>query len=272
MSVNHLIPAITRALTAPGVDLGQISAKSVRKSMLAADASLDPTWVKDNKESIDALIADIFNTVTAAKNANPPQPQPQPQPAAKRKRSPSPKPLPSSQVPMSARDPKRAATGNGVAKKAKEGLSDAELARQLSAELNPTATRATRGSAASGSKPVKSGKAKKKKSKSSIEDSDDDGNDNDDDDDDAPKRKRTKATKEGGGARGGLGAEYMLSDTLADLTGTRSLSRPQVVKQLWVYIKAKSLQNPNNKREILCDDKVRNISSLFKLSVAQKSF
>ena len=35
------------------------------------------------------------------------------------------------------------------------------------------------------------------------------------------------------------------------------LSRPQVVKQLWVYIKDHELQNPSNKREILCDDRMR---------------
>lgn len=85
MSVNHLIPAITRALTAPGVDLGQISAKSVRKSMLAADSSLEADWVKDNKEAIDTLIGDIFNTVTAANNAN----SSSQKPAAKRKRTPT---------------------------------------------------------------------------------------------------------------------------------------------------------------------------------------
>ncbi|KAK0550376.1 hypothetical protein OC845_002696 [Tilletia horrida] len=37
------------------------------------------------------------------------------------------------------------------------------------------------------------------------------------------------------------------------------LSRPQVVKQLWAYIKGNELQNPQNKRQILCDSKLKNL-------------
>ena len=35
------------------------------------------------------------------------------------------------------------------------------------------------------------------------------------------------------------------------------MSRGQVVKQIWVYIKANNLQNPANKRNILADDKLK---------------
>ena len=40
------------------------------------------------------------------------------------------------------------------------------------------------------------------------------------------------------------------------LTGTQ-LSRPQVVKKLWEHIKANDLQDPNDKRQIRCDDKMQ---------------
>ena len=33
--------------------------------------------------------------------------------------------------------------------------------------------------------------------------------------------------------------------------------RTEVVKKLWDYIKAHNLQNPANKRDILCDDKLK---------------
>ena len=32
------------------------------------------------------------------------------------------------------------------------------------------------------------------------------------------------------------------------------MSRPQVVKRLWEYIREKNLQDPTDKRRILCDD------------------
>lgn len=34
---------------------------------------------------------------------------------------------------------------------------------------------------------------------------------------------------------------------------------PQVVKQLWVYIRANELQDPENKRKILCNDELRGL-------------
>lgn len=35
------------------------------------------------------------------------------------------------------------------------------------------------------------------------------------------------------------------------------LSRPQVVKRLWQHIKSNGLQDPKDKRQILCDDKMQ---------------
>jgi upstream activation factor subunit UAF30 len=49
----------------------------------------------------------------------------------------------------------------------------------------------------------------------------------------------------------------MRSDPLAQVIGVERLSRPQVVKQLWDYIKKNQLQNPENKKEILLDDKMK---------------
>ena len=43
------------------------------------------------------------------------------------------------------------------------------------------------------------------------------------------------------------------SAALAAIVGSEPLPRTEVTKRLWVYIKAHNLQNPANKRNILCD-------------------
>lgn len=47
-----------------------------------------------------------------------------------------------------------------------------------------------------------------------------------------------------------------LSEELQAVIGQEALPRPEVVKQLWVYIKANNLQDPDNKRNIVADDKL----------------
>lgn len=59
----------------------------------------------------------------------------------------------------------------------------------------------------------------------------------------------------------------MISEPLAAILETGRLSRPQVVKQLWVYIKDNALQNPSNKREIMCDDQLRAVFGVDKIDM-----
>ena len=47
------------------------------------------------------------------------------------------------------------------------------------------------------------------------------------------------------------------SKELAAVVGSEPLPRPEVVKKTWDYIKKNNLQNPQNKREIVADDKLR---------------
>jgi chromatin remodeling complex protein RSC6 len=47
------------------------------------------------------------------------------------------------------------------------------------------------------------------------------------------------------------------SPELAAVVGSESMPRTEVTKRLWDYIKANKLQNPANKRNILCDDKLK---------------
>jgi chromatin remodeling complex protein RSC6 len=47
------------------------------------------------------------------------------------------------------------------------------------------------------------------------------------------------------------------SPELAAIVGTEPLSRPDAVSKIWSYIKEHKRQNPENRREILADDKLR---------------
>mmetsp|Transcript_14532 Transcript_14532/g.17201 ORF Transcript_14532/g.17201 Transcript_14532/m.17201 type:complete len:328 (-) Transcript_14532:106-1089(-) len=59
---------------------------------------------------------------------------------------------------------------------------------------------------------------------------------------------------------GGLSAVKEVSDELAAFLGKgKEMARTEVVKALWVYIKAQNLQNPSDRREIILDDKMKNL-------------
>ncbi|XP_022719929.1 upstream activation factor subunit UAF30-like [Durio zibethinus] len=50
-----------------------------------------------------------------------------------------------------------------------------------------------------------------------------------------------------------------VSPALGRFLGAEQVSRTEAVKQIWTYIKSNNLQNPNNKREIFCDAKLKTI-------------
>ncbi len=47
------------------------------------------------------------------------------------------------------------------------------------------------------------------------------------------------------------------SAELASITGSAPLPRTEVVRKVWDHIKRNKLQNPQNKREIVADEKLR---------------
>ncbi|KAH9811674.1 hypothetical protein DFH28DRAFT_435193 [Melampsora americana] len=57
----------------------------------------------------------------------------------------------------------------------------------------------------------------------------------------------------------GIHKELNCSSALANVIGVLTCSRPQVVKKIWEYIKSNNLQDPQDKRQILCDEKMRAI-------------
>ncbi|KAL3844398.1 hypothetical protein ACJIZ3_001801 [Penstemon smallii] len=50
-----------------------------------------------------------------------------------------------------------------------------------------------------------------------------------------------------------------VSPALAKFIGSPEASRSGAVKKIWEYVKSKNLQNPSNRREIYCDDKLKTI-------------
>ena len=56
---------------------------------------------------------------------------------------------------------------------------------------------------------------------------------------------------------------------LAKIVGAEPLPRSEVTKKVWAHIKKHKLQNPQNKREILADDKLQPIFGSKKLDMFQ---
>jgi upstream activation factor subunit UAF30 len=79
------------------------------------------------------------------------------------------------------------------------------------------------------------------------------------------KKRKTKAQKEGPNkkrkAGSGLSTPYQLSPELARVVGRNILPRPKVIKYVWSYIREHNLQNPEDKREIICDSNFKNLVS-----------
>ncbi|CAE5959751.1 unnamed protein product [Arabidopsis arenosa] len=83
---------------------------------------------------------------------------------------------------------------------------------------------------------------------------DEEGSENDDDKTEPP----VKAKKRGGG----FNKICQLSPQLEKFLGTSQLARTEVVKKMWAYIREHDLQDPKNRRNILCDE---SLHSLFRV-------
>jgi upstream activation factor subunit UAF30 len=66
-----------------------------------------------------------------------------------------------------------------------------------------------------------------------------------------------KAAAETVKAPAGLNASLQPSPELAAVIGPEPMARTEAVSKIWAYIKAHDLQNPQNRREIVADEKLR---------------
>ena len=75
----------------------------------------------------------------------------------------------------------------------------------------------------------------------------------------APRAKPASATTGAKKTNPALLKPLQPSKELAAVVGPDPLPRGQAVRKVWNYIKKQNLQNPENRREILADDKLKPI-------------
>ncbi|KAI0964840.1 DEK C terminal domain-containing protein [Xylaria arbuscula] len=240
------------------VDLETVTRKKIRSGLQAALGGID---LSEKRAAIKALIEQRFDAISDAAG-------------------PAETAVPESNVPPSP--PNGYTNGHDVVSKEEEDVNggeikvstqppkkkprkeqstdtedaDAKLAAMLQAQENQR-TRTTRGGGAKAA-PKKKKAAPKKKSDKRIRPEDD----SDVDGSDAPSPKKRKAG-------GGFQKPFNLSYPLAELCGEPQLSRPQVVKKLWAHIKENQLQDPTDKRQILCDDRMQAVFKVTKVDMFQ---
>ncbi|RPB05314.1 SWIB-domain-containing protein, partial [Choiromyces venosus 120613-1] len=118
-----------------------------------------------------------------------------------------------------------------------------ELAAELHAQWN-----SGRPSRSAKKKPVKPAPKVRKSKKSDVK-VNSDGSDGE-----KPTKKKRKANP-----NSPFMAPLILSEPLSSLLGETMLSRPETVKRIWAYVKERNLQDPEDKRYIICDDSMKPI-------------
>ncbi|XP_025013609.1 ABC transporter F family member 4 isoform X2 [Ricinus communis] len=90
----------------------------------------------------------------------------------------------------------------------------------------------------------------------------------DKEEEEAVEKEDSERSKKGGATKvdkdvkkrgGGFTKLCSLSPQLQEFTGESELARTEVVKKLWIYIRENNLQDPKNKRNILCDESLRTL-------------
>ncbi|KIX00154.1 uncharacterized protein Z518_10291 [Rhinocladiella mackenziei CBS 650.93] len=230
-----------------GADLTTIT----RKSILQGIQDQIEYDITPQKSAIKELIGERFDIINARKNGDvtvvpsvePAEPTPKTNgvhdsPAASASSSPAKREARSETVSdvIDTPPPK---------KKRKASIdADAAFAARLQAEEDKLA-RPTRGGVARKAAPVK---RKKKPKKEKVVASDDSDIDED-------ERKAQKPKRETG-----FHKPLNLSPALSNLfDGETQLSRPETTKRIWAYIKTNGLQDPNDKRFIICDARMREV-------------
>lgn len=154
---------------------------------------------------------------------------------------------------------------------AAQSAADAALAAKLQQQYSAPAGPSTRG-ANGASSSSSSKKRKKPRAKSGVKADPDEIDSQEDSDIDsaaatpepgAKAAKRTKKAKSSStrasNPNNPFNRPVLLDAAMADICGGDEMPRHAVVKQLWAYVKGRDLQNPANRRQIMCDDKLKNL-------------
>jgi upstream activation factor subunit UAF30 len=78
---------------------------------------------------------------------------------------------------------------------------------------------------------------------------------------------KTSKSKASEGKPNALQKPLQPSKELAAVVGTSPLPRGEVVSKIWEYIRSHNLQNPENRREILADDKLTKVFGTDKVTM-----
>ncbi|XP_062102113.1 upstream activation factor subunit spp27-like [Humulus lupulus] len=68
---------------------------------------------------------------------------------------------------------------------------------------------------------------------------------------------------------GGFSKICGLSPQLQKFMGVSEMARTEVVKQMWTYIRDKNLQDPNDRRNIICDEPLRDLFGVDSINMFQ---
>uniref|UniRef100_A0A453LW72 DM2 domain-containing protein n=1 Tax=Aegilops tauschii subsp. strangulata TaxID=200361 RepID=A0A453LW72_AEGTS len=68
---------------------------------------------------------------------------------------------------------------------------------------------------------------------------------------------------------GGFTKLCSISPALQEFVGASECARTEVVKKLWAYIRENNLQDPSNRRKILCDENLKKIFNVNSIDMFQ---
>ncbi|KAI1614590.1 SWIB/MDM2 domain-containing protein [Exophiala viscosa] len=228
-----------------GADLTTITRKDIIKGIQdKVEYDITP-----HKVAIKSLINERFDVINAKENGEAtviPSVEPtEPTPKTNGVHAITPNSPSSSPVKREAKNESVSDVADAPPKKKRKASVDADAAyaARLQAEEDARA-RPTRGGTTRKAGPAKK---KKKTKKEKVTGSDD----SDIDDEDKPQKPKRET---------GFHKPLNLSPALSNLLdGATQLSRPETTKRLWAYIKGNDLQDPSDKRFILCDSKMREV-------------
>ncbi|OAV87882.1 hypothetical protein PTTG_06772 [Puccinia triticina 1-1 BBBD Race 1] len=240
-------------LTSPEVDLQTVSAKQIRKKLATIFPDLD---IKALRSEIDEISIPIFHEIkeNVEGDVKPPPQEPSVNPAPPTNSFNHPQPPIKQDIKPTTSFPPLALPPRGTPGVVKTGNPQpVKPVVQKPAQQPPTATipRAAKSTAT---------KSKKRKSAAYVDTDDEDGSPSTGGKKTGGEKKpRVPREGEGPGSNKGIHLELNCSPALSDVIGVPMCSRPQVVKKIWEYIKAKELQNPKDRRQILCDDALKKV-------------